>query len=423
MALLILATMAVQAQGTLQKLKFEEAEQAFGNKKYAEALKLIDELEKEGLVNPKTLHLKIMATSKMKDPSPEKVLQLEQDINKYLTQYDIEGLEDKYKEVYEVNKELGIIIEEAGIQLHNKKDYNKALSFFLKVARLADASTYRSLAILIDYYTYEDYGIGKNTAEAGKYQSRLESELSQKGLYMIFLGNMYHYGVNEVKKDRNKALSWYLMAYPGRMSYAATTIAQLYEDEFNNGEKAIEWYSKHVSPVNIQKDYAIGRIYEKGKAGVPRNMDKAIEWYSKVKYFDNESLNVMRHLGYIYENGIGVSRDLNKARELYGRALRNLTSSTEKQDEDYSDNYSCFLGLMYEYGQGVERDYNKAQRLYDREVKSKTSNATAFLLMGEIFEEGLGVPQNLTRAVEWYTRAAQKGSDRAKYKLDKLKSR
>lgn len=96
----------VQGQGTLDKLKFEEAEQKYLNKDYSGAITLLEELEQKGLKNPRTLHLKIMAVSKHHAPGYDIVVQFKKDVDYYLKNYDIEGLEDKYKEVYEVSKTL-----------------------------------------------------------------------------------------------------------------------------------------------------------------------------------------------------------------------------------------------------------------------------------------------------------------------------
>jgi len=112
--LFVCGSIAVQAQGTMDKLKFEEAEAAYLKKNYVYALNLLEELEAKGLKNPKILHLKILATSRLVIGYPYEFIdggfntieKLRKDCNFYLSQYDIEGFEEKYKEVYDISKKI-----------------------------------------------------------------------------------------------------------------------------------------------------------------------------------------------------------------------------------------------------------------------------------------------------------------------------
>ncbi|WP_417358012.1 FKBP-type peptidyl-prolyl cis-trans isomerase [Flavobacterium sp.] len=110
-----LCTTSVKGQNTLAKLEYEEAEKCYLKGDYANAVTKLQVLEDKGFKNPKVLHLRIMARScfvlgiSRLDYILSGFLMLEKLNNEcdfYLNNYDIEGLEDKYKEVYFIKKEL-----------------------------------------------------------------------------------------------------------------------------------------------------------------------------------------------------------------------------------------------------------------------------------------------------------------------------
>ncbi|WP_417367221.1 FKBP-type peptidyl-prolyl cis-trans isomerase [Flavobacterium beibuense] len=110
-----LCTVSVKAQNTLAKLEYEEAEQCYLKGDYANAVTKLQVLEDKGFKNPKVLHLRIMARScfvlgiSRIDYILSGFLMLEKlnsECDFYLNNYDIEGLEDKYKEVFTIKKEL-----------------------------------------------------------------------------------------------------------------------------------------------------------------------------------------------------------------------------------------------------------------------------------------------------------------------------
>lgn len=112
---IILSYTFTNAQNTQAKLKFEEAEQDYINYRYSECISKIEELKKLGFNNPKTAHLEIMARSCFIIGVTRidyiwngyaALVHLQNLCDFYLDNYDIEGLEDKYKEVYNIRKEL-----------------------------------------------------------------------------------------------------------------------------------------------------------------------------------------------------------------------------------------------------------------------------------------------------------------------------
>ncbi|SFC80806.1 Sulfatase-modifying factor enzyme 1 [Parapedobacter composti] len=98
-------------QNTVAKLKYEDAEKAFVAGNYRECIDNLNETEKLlGKTAPNILYLRIMAEGKIWEANPyesyEQVNKLQQLCKQYMQNYDIAGLENKYREVYELSNKL-----------------------------------------------------------------------------------------------------------------------------------------------------------------------------------------------------------------------------------------------------------------------------------------------------------------------------
>ena len=72
-----------------------------------------------------------------------------------------------------------------------------------------------------------------------------------------------------------------------------------------------------------------------------------------------------------------------------------------QNDEPYAQNQ---LGNCYYNGQGVKQDYSKAVEWY---TKAAEWDANAQINLGTCYYNGQGVKQDYSKAVEWYTKAAE----------------
>jgi hypothetical protein len=73
------------------------------------------------------------------------------------------------------------------------------------------------------------------------------------------------------------------------------------------------------------------------------------------------------------------------------------------------------LGVMYANGQGVPQDYTEAVKWY-RKSAVQGSGASQHNL-GFLYDKGLGVPQDYTEALKWYRKSAAQGNAIAQNKL------
>jgi TPR repeat protein len=78
------------------------------------------------------------------------------------------------------------------------------------------------------------------------------------------------------------------------------------------------------------------------------------------------------------------------------------------------------LGFLYQNGQGVVQDYGTAMQWYLRAAEKGTG--PSMNQIGFLYENGLGVPQNRTDALAWYRKAANLGVEDAKKNVARLEA-
>lgn len=145
--------------------------------------------------------------------------------------------------------------------------------------------------------------------------------------------------------------------------------------------------------------------------------------------------------GVCYEKGRGVGRDLEKAMHYYGQAAANghvqaqyryaklLLTTRGQQSEDELNTAVKLLEeaaatgltkaqvcLASVFSQEPQKDGNKSVQYL--KMAAESGDNTALLFLGQCYEKGLGVPPNLTKAIEYYTQAAEAGNKQAQSILE-----
>jgi TPR repeat protein len=178
----------------------------------------------------------------------------------------------------------------------------------------------------------------------------------------------------------------------------------------------------------------LGWLYQNG-LGVSQDYRQARTWYEKAAATGQPM--GMNNLGWLYQNGWGVPRDYGKARDWYLKAaatgnalamdnLGYLCESGLGGAQDYAEARAWYekgaragngyalnhLGALYHDGCGVAQDYAKAFQLY--ESAAGTGNAWAMTNLGWLYQYGRGVTQDYVQARAWYEKAAAAGNGPAK---------
>ncbi|MBI3563398.1 MAG: SEL1-like repeat protein [Gammaproteobacteria bacterium] len=141
----------------------------------------------------------------------------------------------------------------------------------------------------------------------------------------------------------------------------------------------------------------IGFIYENGE-GVTQDYNQAQSWYRKAAELDNALAQY--NLGLLYENGRGVKQDYAEAVSWYRKSA----------EQDYASAQNN-LAFMYNHGQGVPQDHVEAFAWLQKAAEQGFAMAQANL--AEMYINGEGTKKNKTMAIRWYKKAAEQGDEAA----------
>ena len=242
------------------------------------------------------------------------------------------------------------------------------------------------------------------------YDEQLEALAKTKDdLYFIIIENdriPHHYGptkksdpsfiMDAIKGDVNRQLPlgmWYLY---GRN--------REYFDFEQDHAKAFPWLLKAAQQNHETACSYVSRCYHYGW-GVAKNDIEAFKWLEKINKKDSiiSPADIMR-IAYSYEYGLGVTKDMVKALNIY----KDLASGN-----DATSRYK--LGLCYTFGKGVKQDHDEAIKWFHKAIQEDTHDFDgsfgAYIMLGYYFQEGLtGKEPDRKAAIEWYEKAIAEGA-------------
>ncbi len=328
------------------------------------------------------------------------------------------------KDLYSI-RNLGVLIFNGqGVERNEKEAFN----WFLYAAQRDEMSAQSWVGYCYQY----GKGVTKNTSEARVWYEK--AAISGDGYSMTNLGFIYF-----DEQNYSKALDWFQKGGDAGNSDAINKLGEIYYNGYGvtpNLNKAFEYFEKGAAKNNKISQSWVAYCYHYGK-GVTKNLTEARRWYQKaidngdvysihnmaLSYYEegayitalswfqkgadkNYSTSIY-YLGFIYENGYGVTADYTKATTYY-----------QKGSEAGSYDAMAALGILYFNGKGVTQNYSTAFEYF---TKASENSKTAMEWMGYCYEFGYGVSQNQKEAVSFYKKALLKGSTYAPQRLDVLK--
>ena len=182
----------------------------------------------------------------------------------------------------------------------------------------------------------------------------------------------------------------------------------------------LDLLGKNVAPINnVGMDVPIG-------TSLPNNavedndckslFDQAYSYWGKGDYKNSFPLfldlankgykDALGYLGMAYELGEGVERNYEMMMHYYKQAI---------ESHVYVGVYR--LGKIYK----KEAQYNKAMELYEKAINEGWATADAYINLGQIYEQGLGVKIDLEKAILYYTKAKENSNSiEAEQALERL---
>lgn len=189
---------------------------------------------------------------------------------------------------------------------------------------------------------------------------------------MVDLGLVYLYGDRGAQEDDAKALEIFLTAAEAGEEYGCYHAGRCYYNGWGcekDYEKAFYWLNQGLSGGH--------------------QMSK---WYLAHCYFWGHGAEVN------YEMAVRMMTGLLKERQNYPKEL---------------------LGYCCLHGKGIGRDTIRGKRLLEEAAQENNTQAWKFL--GDMYDEGIGVPVNIPMAVSCYQKAAGKGDAEAAEALGRYK--
>lgn len=212
------------------------------------------------------------------------------------------------------------------------------------------------------------------------------------------IAEIYYDGSKKIPADKEKAFEWYIKAAESGDAKAYGEVGYAYRDgegTIKDFDKAKEWFEKGIAKDDAYCMRGLANMYLEDFKGFENDNAKAFDLYNKAYQSalkakdDKQSSLAACNIGYCYDNGIGVDKDVNKGIEWFTKAAE-LGEKTAMYN----------LGQKYYWGTGVEKNYDKAFYWYGKADKAGHRKAT--LMLAECYEFGRGTDMNKKKAKDMY---------------------
>lgn len=246
------------------------------------------------------------------------------------------------------------------------------------------------------------------------------------GFAMHDLGKMYLSGLG-CEKDEEQAQEWFAKAYHAfvaeepkakKKDYLQYRIGKLFSFGYGVNQdylKAAEWYEKAVAEDNPFAAYALGSIYRRGQ-GVEQDDAKAYSLYRMAaEHGEKPNAYAAYELGRMCRDGISTEIDKSASDAWYRQAYQGFLMIEQNMADD---KLYYRLGQMNLTGTGTERDLSKAKDYFEK--AAALDNADALYGLGKLYLNRDFAGADTQKAVNYFTAAAEKGHSYAQYALGKL---
>ncbi|MBO7539863.1 MAG: sel1 repeat family protein [Prevotella sp.] len=268
---------------------------------------------------------------------------------------------------------------------------------------------------------------------------RNDSELSYEEYWMLESTDI------SSSENFEKAAEWYQKAAEIGLDAAQWRLGELYarglgvKQDIN---KAIEFRTKAAEQGNTMFQFMMGIMYATGgfadystymfpdgyvyNVEIPQDTEKADKWLRSVNHRQLNKTEKDRLEG----NGL-LSFTLNELSDGFMKQSKYEKAIYWYQREaemGYRDAF-CNLGEIYLEGKGISKDYQKARMMFEKAILddehygdgySGQLKSKALCYLGIIYRDGLGVSVNKDKAKELLYRALEEGYDEAKNELEKI---
>lgn len=265
---------------------------------------------------------------------------------------------------------------QAGRAYRQSKDFAKAFYYFDRASSLGSL---RAAVAVADAYS-TGAGVAKDFDKAVELYTRAASRGDPEAV--VEIGRYYSKGP---KKNVDLAVNWLTSVETGE---AFMALGNLYLTEVQNDAIALKWYRKAAELKMPHAYRLLGEAYSLGR-GVPQDAEEALMW-DKLAW---EALpQVTTKIARYYQLAGDTEQMLQWLER--GAARGDALSAGA-------------LGRIYRYSE-TDRDFAKAMTWFQK--ADELGDKIALVEIGRMYQDGLGVQQDIPRAIDYYRIAIEKGA-------------
>jgi len=175
------------------------------------------------------------------------------------------------------------------------------------------------------------------------------------------LGEVYMFGAKGVPKDYKKALKWYKKSADQGDAKSQFKLGTMYDFDtsgvYKDYERSLKWYKKSAEQGNSKAQFNLGVLYENGKH-IKQNYKESIKWYKLA--IEQNLPEAKQNLGNMYLMFGNVFTGSGSTSDDHKQAVKWYKLSAK---QDNLDAYIA-LGVLYAEGMGVDKDMLKAKKFF-----------------------------------------------------------
>jgi TPR repeat protein len=268
-------------------------------------------------------------------------------------------------------------------------DYSEAMIWLLKAANQGHASAKND----IGYLYMKGYGVDVDLIKA---RDLFLEAIEENNLDAVYnLGYMYGYIYSHKELEHGPIIAKKLYLSAAQQGHAVSQVEMGY---YNFSEVsftiAMEWFVRAADQDDGEAMSWIGYLYE-GGLGVEKDLKEAMRWY----------LESAKH-GHIdsYDKIESICRRNSRTDECnFAEAIGLFLETADRQ----ASRIQTIIGYLYESGRGVPGDPELAIEWYLKAVEQGYSDAACKI--ANLYHFGKCIPKDLPKGIEWYLRALDHG--------------
>lgn len=300
-----------------------------------------------------------------------------------------------------------------------EKNLNKAVELYTKACRLLDSDSCVELGKIL------------KSGEAGFVDKDAANKIFTHACDDLKYGlGCFEMGMNNFSENPEKSIDWISKGCDLKDDLSCVILNVYFK--YTNPTKALEAVKKGCEKEGKNSCSILADYYKKG-IYIEKNIDKAISLYQKScdsniapactnlaellenKHDKNKANNIIDilqkacnledgagciFLGFMNERGLEITKNINKAQELYIKG--NTLNAKSCMDND--DARAClFFGLSFKKGYGLEINNKSARTWYNKACSLNNDYACTFL--GELYQYGEGVKKDKNKANNYFIKS------------------